>query len=570
MRKFCKSAVLTLSVGALFFASAETFVRGNLAGYYPNAEKRIVIMSAENIAGKSWSLKNEAGNAVASGNIGKSIEGDGDNSPFSYNFEVFFNDVKNEGNYNFAIDGGENFAVKITNNPYNGAIESVLRWLRVQRSGSNETLDRKPAHFGDSAAFVYYRDGDEKNSDWSEDEDGKTLDLLGGWYVGSDFTKSTGIAAYTTYYLLKAYNAAPESFAKKYSKSNLIDILDEAKFGLDYLMKVMPNDKDFIINVGGYDSDNGIRLPNEDIFDGKRVAYSIYSASDMGLTAAALAMGASTFKSIDAALADKFKTQAIKIFDKAASGEFEAEWLEIGWGLYPDETYLDNLLLAAGQLYQLTNEERFLSKAKEIGNGLEAAYWAGWEIQNMPAQALIADKNPASKTALVADLDGFLSSSRDNLWRLAIEYTSNGLYNNFVVGYSAGIYTKMFNDKEFSSLVIDMLNYNYGLNNWGVSFTSLPQIKQSVRRYNLAIYKLQTRLFPEGATAIGPADRETHDEESKWILDDVRVNYAYPFNTPAVVYLDHEHDYVTMDSRIDGAASNIYLMTLANIIFGGK
>jgi hypothetical protein len=119
-------------------------------------------------------------------------------------------------------------------------------------------------------------------------------------------------------------------------------------------------------------------------------------------------------------------------------------------------------------------------------------------------------------------------------------------------------------------MVLDVLNYSFGINNWGVSFTAVPSIKQSIRRFNLPTYKLQTRLFPEGAVAIGPCDREAHDEESKWILDDVRVNYCYPFNTEAVVFLDHDDDYMTMESRINGAAENIYLMTLANTIFGGK
>jgi hypothetical protein len=151
-----------------------------------------------------------------------------------------------------------------------------------------------------------------------------------------------------------------------------------------------------------------------------------------------------------------------------------------------------------------------------------------------------------------------------------MQYTANGIYNNMVVAYSAGIYTKLFDDKTFNSLMTNVLNYNFGLNNWGVSFTAVPGIKQSVRRFNLPIYKLQTRLFPEGATAIGPLDRATHDDQSKWILDDVRVNYAYKFNTPALVFLDHEHDYMTMASRIDGVSSNIYLMTLTNTIFGGK
>jgi hypothetical protein len=290
----------------------------------------------------------------------------------------------------------------------------------------------------------------------------------------------------------------------------------------------------------------------------------------MGLTAAALAAGAETFKTIDAASAEKYKAQAIKVYEKAISQNFKPEWLEKGWGLYPDDSDQDNLLIAAAQLHKLTGDAKYLDKAKSIGDNLKAAYWAGWETQNMIAQLLVADQSPKAKAALLDDLNGFAGNGKGNtLWHLPLEYTTNGLYNCFIIGISAGLYSNQFNDRTYANMVEDVLNYNYGLNNWGVSFTAVPDIK-SVRRFQSPIYKLQTKLFPEGATAIGPCDRESHDGESKWILDDIRVNYAYPFNTPAVVFLDHDDDYMTMEARISAAAEIVYLMTLSNTIFGGK
>ena len=573
MKKLCKTAVIGLCAAALFSAQAQTFVRSNLAGYYPSAEKRIVVMSSSDISAKSWKLTNSGGATAAEGSIGKSIAGKGDHSPFGFNYEILFSNVNQEGNYVFAIDGDEKtYPVKITKNPYGDAISSALRWLRAHRSGTKDVLDRQPAHFGDSASLVYYRSGNKKTDEWKEDENGKTFDLQGGWYVGGDYTKSTPLIAYTTYSLLKAYNAAPQSFAKKYSKSSLVDILDEAKFGLEYLLKVMPNDNDFIINVGGFDSDNGIRLPHEDVMEGRRAAHSIFSTPDMGLCVAALSLGSSTFKSIDAAFAEKCKAQAVKIYNKATSGNFSPQWLERDYPLYPNESDGDDMLLASAELYNLTNDASYLTKAKAFSDKLEAAGWAGWDVVNMPAQALIADKHGNAKKLLKEDLDGFLGNrdAKGNIWKLPMEYTMNGLYNYFVIGIGAGLYEKAFGDKTYNGMMMDVLNYNFGVNNWGVSFTAVPNIKQSVRRFSLPIYKLQTRLFPEGAVAIGPCDKETHDEESKWILDDVRVNYCYPFNTAKVMFLDHEDDYGTMEARIIGAADNIYLMTLANTVFGGK
>jgi len=292
----------------------------------------------------------------------------------------------------------------------------------------------------------------------------------------------------------------------------------------------------------------------------------------MGLCAAALAFGSSTFKNIDAAFAEKCKAQAVKIYNKAASGDFSPQWLERDYPLYPNESDGDDMLLASAELYNLTNDANYLTKAKTFSDKLKAAGWAGWDVLNMPAQALIADKHGNAKKLLKEDLDDFLGNrdSKGNIWKLPMEYTMNGLYNYFVIGIGAGLYDKAFGDKTYNVMIMDVLNYNFGVNNWGVSFTAVPNIKQSVRRFSLPIYKLQTRLFPEGAVAIGPCDKETHDEESKWILDDIRVNYCYPFNTKKVMFLDHEDDYGTMEARISGAADNIYLMTLANTVFGGK
>ena len=574
MRKFCKTVALGLCVGALFLTQAQTFVRGNLAGYYPSAEKRIVVMSSSDISAKTWKITGENGAVEKQGTIGKSIAKKSDHTPFDYNYEISFSDLKKEGDYTFAIDGENNAqSIKITKNPYGEAISSSLRWLRVQRSGTKDVLDRLPAHFGDSAAIVYYRSGNKKTDEWKEDEDGKTIDLQGGWYAATDYTKSTPLIAHTVYFLLRAYNLAPETFEKKYSKSSLVDILDEAKFGLEYLLKVMPNDKDFIINVGGYDSENGVRLPHEDVWEGKRPAYSILSSSCMGAVSTALALGSQTFKDIDAAFAKKCKDMAIKIFDRATAPGVKPEWLEKDeWPLNPDESDKDNLLMAAAALYDLTKDEVYLAKAKSFSDGLGAAYWAGWDTQNLLAHSLIADKHANAKKFALEDLNGFLSNQRaaNNIWNLPLEYTNTGLYGCLIIGIGAGNYIKQFNDKTYDGLVIDVLNYNFGLNNWGVSFTTVKSIKESVKNYNLPIYRLQTKYYPEGSVAGGPCDRPTHAEESVWIMYDVRIDYCYPFNTPAVVFYDYQDDYVTMGSRSSGGAKNIYLMTLANTLFGGK
>jgi len=568
---FSKAAIIGLCAGAFLLVSAQTFIRANLAGYFPSAEKRMVVMSSEDLSSRAWRITDENGSVAKQGVIGTSLIGVSDHSAFAFNHEILFSELTREGNFVLSIDGVENARTfRITSDPYSEAIASSLRWIRVQRSGSVHTLDREPAHFGDSVAFVYYRTGPNRSDPWAENDEFIAHNLLGGWYASTDYTKSTPLIALTTFYLLRAYNLAPETFTRRYSPSALVDILDEARFGLEYLLKVMPNDRDFIINVGGYDSEFGVRLPHRDRRDGLRPAFSIKSSSCMASVSAALALGAQTFQNIDANFARQCREKAIRLFDAAQAQGVRPEWLERGWALFPDPTAEDNLLMAAVALHQLTGEERFLTRARALSDALPAAHWISWDVQNVIAQSMVLPQHPNARRTILESLGGTLSNSRNaqNIWNLPKGYTINALYNYFVIAIGAGAYSVQSGDNTHASLVLDVLNYNYGLNNWGLSFTALQSIPESVRNFNHPIYRLQQRLFPEGLTAVGPTDRATHAAQSIWILYDLRTSAQFPFNTQAVVFYDLDGDFISMGGRTSGAAKNIYLMTLANTLFG--
>jgi hypothetical protein len=129
-------------------------------------------------------------------------------------------------------------------------------------------------------------------------------------------------------------------------------VLDEAKFGLEYLLKVFPGKDDFIIQVSGRDDHQvGWRLPENDTRDGKREAFSAISPVHMGLTSAALALGARVFDNLGyKAEAKKYKDKAIAIFNRALQsdalkfGAFEFD-SSGGFSFYKDDTIEDNMIL---------------------------------------------------------------------------------------------------------------------------------------------------------------------------------------------------------------------------------
>lgn len=103
--------------------------------------------------------------------------------------------------------------------------------MRLQRSGFNPFLkDSRHTHGG----YVLYGSSAGIN-------DSTHFNVTGGWHDASDYLQYSSISANATYHLLMAYRNFPKIFSdKKQSngldgKNGIPDILDEAKWGLDWL-----------------------------------------------------------------------------------------------------------------------------------------------------------------------------------------------------------------------------------------------------------------------------------------------------------------------------------------------
>ncbi|MGM0444556.1 MAG: glycoside hydrolase family 9 protein [Fibrobacterota bacterium] len=567
MRKI--SAVSLMILCTLAAAFADALLRVNKAGYFADAEKRAVLCSDKNLTGSPWKLKNTDGTVLLSGTVGESVHGSGPHSVYNFNYEIPFSDVTETGKVTLSLpDADLKKTFPIEKSPYEKVIAANLRWFKVQRSGTKNTLDHEGAHFGDTACYVYREEekGVHSWDNWKEDDESKRVDVLGGWYAaGGNYAKFTSATGYATYYLLKSYQTNPALFDN--ASGQMGTILEEARFGLEYLLKVMPDDEDFIIQVGGFDGENGIRLPEDDKYDGKRNCYSAYSKPQMAWAAAALALGSEVFaEKGDADFAEKCRTTAVKIYDRATSDEAYTTWLQKEYDQFKDESAGDNLLIAAGQLYSLTGDEKYLTQAKEYSREIKNAWWAAWNMQHMMGHVGIAEDFDKAREFFMADLNEFAATSEGNIWGFPMDYGFSNLYGSYEIAAAALRYRKVSGNEKFSDLVTDVINYTYGVNNWGVSFVAMKELDNSVHNINMPVYKLQTHLFPEGVPVLGPCDTKGHKQESKWILDDISMNYCHEYNTPAVTFYDHADDYMTTDAWIYGAADNIYLLTLATTL----
>ena len=125
---------------------------------------------------------------------------------------------------------------------YAPVLKAAVRYFFYQRCGQEKTVANAGAGWADSASFE--KPGQDKNARlYSAKGDPSTeRDVSGGWFDAGDFNKYTSWAAGYVVGLLQAYAQRPgiwtDDFNIPESGNGIPDIVDEAKWGLDWLRRM--------------------------------------------------------------------------------------------------------------------------------------------------------------------------------------------------------------------------------------------------------------------------------------------------------------------------------------------
>lgn len=581
-------ALILLSSGVL--EAQVTRIRTNNLGYRPEADKRLVIISDEDCKGKTLTIRSTGGALVRSYTVEDTIAGKGMHTPKAFNHEVYFSDLRTPGTYVLDLEGLTSKTIQIQASPFEQLAHDVLRVIRVRRSGSDDAIDHAFSHGGDSTAPVYAHNGTSSwdTSSWNKPT-GQEVNLLGGWYDAGDYIKFTATVSYTAYNLLTAYRINPEMFnaIQRYSSTEDCDMLDEIKWGLDYLMKTMPDDNTFIIQIGGVEDHNaGVRLPEDDELDGKRRAYSTKSKSQMGINAAALALGYNVFKDIDKDLADTYLTKAKAIYAQAKPATIESgHYAVVGDNhvFYADSDCDDNMQLAATELYIATLNASYLADAKAYADVAQGGYWSSWCNVNMKANHRLAPYYTVAKNHLSSELNYFNGkiNSVNNIWNIPHDYVWGSLYSQLGVAASAITFdSEQTVPPVYGKMVNSVLDYTFGLNNWGLGFIVTKRHEGAIETSYSDIYRIKKDIFPTGEIAEGPVQLREH-EPQRYLFSSPGHNNELPirgtttdkfkdFNTDSSAYFENEVDFVCSETTISGLSDGVLLLALADKIYGSS
>ena len=290
--------------------ASSPFIVVDQFGYLPGLKKVAVLRdpvngfdsSGEYLPGATLQVVNTATNAVVfSGSPTAWKNGAVDTSSGDRAWQFDFSAVTTPGTYE-VLDVARNLRsarFQIGANVYRPVLVQALRTFFYQRAGHAKLAQYAGAKWADGASHMgALQDGQARRYNAAGDASTQR-DLHGGWYDAGDFNKYTSWGAGYVVDLLHAYSENKpvwtDDFNLPESGNGVPDILDEAKWGLDWLVRMQNSDGSVLSIVGLAAADGGGRPSTA-------TGQSLYGDANTSGTlasAAAYAYGAQVYGSLN-------------------------------------------------------------------------------------------------------------------------------------------------------------------------------------------------------------------------------------------------------------------------------
>lgn len=351
----------------------EGMIHINQIGYRPQ-DRKIAVINSQKFQFSAFQVVNADNEEVVStGELtgkppveGKSVEPKLDFSSGDLVYVADFSAVDKPGNYYVSVpDYGKSYTFSIQENVYKDVKNAMLKSLYFQRCGT--TLEE--AHAGDYTHAVCHAE----MAYFYENPD-KQIDVTGGWHDAGDYGRYVAPGANAAAFLLLGHELFPEGFRESInipeSGNGIPDILNEAKYELDWLLKMQdPQSGGAYHKVTGKNFE-GFIMPEKDHGDLYVLPVSPTATGDF---AAVMAMAARVYEPYDKA----FTAKALAAAKKAWA------WLEanpnapgyknpadVVTGEYGDNNAKDETYWAAVELYKTTGEQKYHDYIKSVYKGV--------------------------------------------------------------------------------------------------------------------------------------------------------------------------------------------------------
>jgi peptidoglycan/xylan/chitin deacetylase (PgdA/CDA1 family) len=577
------------------------WIRINQLGYKPGGVKVAVWCGKQQLAignlpvgRQGWQLVNANTNEIVfSAKFEKPF---GAYGPFSQTYRLNFSSFNKPGRYYLQAGDTRSPEFEIGDDVYKGAADFCLRYMRQQRSGFNPFL-KDSCHTHDG--YVLY--GEKAGI-----KDSTHIDVVGGWHDASDYLQYASTSANATYHLLMAYRDFPKVFGDEKlangldGKNGMADVLDEAKWGLDWLLKMHPKE-DWMFNQVGDDRDHiGMRIPKEDSAYGKGYERPVYfvsgepqqrgkfmnnttgTSSIAAKFSSAFGLGYLQFAKSDTAYANLLYQKSNTALNYAGKkfGPTQTASVKSPY-IYAEDNWYDDMELA--EAVQISALKKFYNKDDEI--------LVAGPVHNVETFARLERVTPwlgsdtakhyqwypfinighyeGAKQLSGMQKDSIIGYYKEGIQRVWNQAKQNAFYrgvpfiwcsNNLTTSFAIQCYwyRQLTGDKTFSELEQANFDWLFGGNPWGTSFVyGLPANGDTPADPHSAFTHLKS--YPiDGGLVDGPVYGSIYNNLIGITL--YQPDEYGEFQSNLAVYHDDYGDYSTNEPTMDGTASLIYLL----------
>lgn len=564
----------------------QSWIRINQLGYTPESIKNSVLLSKMVKDVNSFQLCDALTDEIVY-NCEK-IESFGKYGSFESSFRLDFSDYQKEGGYYIKCGDVISPNFVINKNIYNGKADFLLNYMRQQRCGYNPFLnDSCHTHDG----FIIYH----------PTLDSTYINVKGGWHDASDYLQYVTTSANATYQMLFAYQQNPKAFGDEYDangkpgSNGIPDILDEAKWGIDWLLKMNPSDELMFNQIADDRDHQSFRLPTHDsVKYGKELQRPVYfitgepqgvmkyknrangKASTAGKYASTFSFAAKILGEFYPELKNNLIVKAKSAYQigKDFSGVSQTAPCRAPY-FYEEDNYVDDMQLGAISLYEVTHDKEFAKDAVEFGRREIVTPWMGADTarhyQWYPFVNLGHTKIASSELEERKEFVNYLKEGIERVVKrgkhnpflngIPFIWCSNNLVAAFLTQVS--LYQKITGDNSFAEVEASIRDWLFGTNPWGTSMiVGLPEFGVSPKDPHSAFTHIHN--FPiDGGFVDGPIYASIFNSLIGIHLS--KEDQFKDFQSDIVVYHDDWGDYSTNEPTMDGTASlTYYLSSLAN------
>ena len=566
------------------------FIRVNEVGFRLNDVKTAIAFGHEPLPSDFRLLDPTSGSVAFTGKV---VRLNGTWGEFAHHAELNFSQLRKEGKYVIELGSRRSSEFAIERDIDRDIPDQLLEFMRQQRCGYNPYVD----------AVCHAFDG---RTAYGPLPPGSYIDASGGWHDAGDQLKYLLTSSNATAQMLLAYELATElprkhiRFVDRFNSlgqpgaNGIVDLLDEARWGLDWMLRLHPA-KDQLYHQVADDRDHkGFRLPQNETVDygwgagSYRVVYFAdgrpqglkqYQSESNGVAnlagryAADMALGYQIWK--DDPQLRLFAAQLLQagreVYELGRAHEGVQQGNSYGAPYrYAETTWADDMEWGAAELFRATGDVRYLRDAKRYAMLAGSESWMGkqeaghyqyYPFINLGHFRLYDLVDPRTKKQLAGfyreGIERTVAQGKTNPYEIGVPFIwcSNNL--TVALATQGALYERMTGDHRYREFTAKQFDWLVGRNPWGISmFTGIPASGTYPRDVHLFPNALLKRIV-RGGLIDGPVYRKVFQN-----LRGVFIREPDPFTAfqdERAVYHDDINDYSTNEPTMDGTASAILM-----------